>query len=577
MTDAAPQFTDRDQAIAHLQATNPLFEVGEADIRGVTYRVFKNAPPSLRDLFGFAALHGDKDFIVFRDDRFTFADTYAKANQFAHALTEELGVKPGDKVAIAMRNYPEWCFAYMGAISMGAVVVPLNAWWGTDEFDYALSDCGAKVIVCDAKRLEALKPLREKFGLTLVLARETGDGADQQFDDLVADRATDAPTNPIDPDQDFCICYTSGSTGHPKGVVLTHRGALSTIMSWALLAEATKLTEGDMFGETPGVLMGIPLFHVTASHSHFMLSMVAGRKIVMMYKWDVEEALGLLETEELSNFVGVPTQSLELANAAGDRRFPKLIDIGAGGAKRPPEHVERIAKAFPGSHPSAGYGLTETNALGAVIGRAEYRDHPDSTGKVVPPVTDMRIVAEGKDMPVGEKGEIWIRSPANFREYLNKPEATAEAFAEDGWFRTGDMGRFDADGFLYVEGRYKDIVIRGGENISALEVENAIYTDENVAEVAVISVPHDVLGEVVGAVVLPKPGCTIDPESVRATVLEHLAPFKAPEVVWIAPQQLPRVGTGKIDKLTTRQIALANEPNWRFGGYDEALSLGGRA
>lgn len=576
MVDAAPQFTDRDEAIAHVTATNPLFEVGEAEIRGLNYRVFKNAPPSLRDLFAFAALHGDKDFIVYDTERYSFAGTVENGFRFSHAL-QELGVKSGDKVGIAMRNYPEWCFAYIGAISMGAVVVPLNAWWGTEEFDYALGDCNANVIVCDAKRLEALKPLREKHGLTLILAKEQGEGADHRFEELVADKPGDAPTTPIDPDQDFCISYTSGSTGHPKGVVLTHRGALSTIMSWALLAEATKLTDGDMFGETPGVLMGIPLFHVTASHSHFMLSMVAGRKIVMMYKWDVAEAIDLLDKEKLSNFVGVPTQSLELANHVGDRRLPHLIDIGSGGAKRPPEHVERIARAFPGAHPSSGYGLTETNALGAVIGRAEYREHPDSTGKVVQPVTDVKIVAEGKEMPAGEKGEIWIRSPANFREYLNKPEATAEAFAEDGWFRTGDMGRFDEEGFLYVEGRYKDIIIRGGENISALEVENAIYTDENIAEAAVISVPHETLGEVVGAVVLPKPGHEVDPESVRATVLAQLAPFKAPEVVWIAPAQLPRVGTGKIDKLTTRQIALANEPHYRFGGFGETLSLGGRA
>jgi len=565
MPDGTVQFATREEAVDHVLKTNPMFEVGETEIRGVVYRVFKNAPPSLRDLFSFAALHGDKDFIVYAGERYSFMEAAGTSFRFAHAL-EKMGVKPGERVGVAMRNYPEWCFAYMGAISMGAVVVPLNAWWGTEEFDYALSDCEAKVIVCDAKRLAALKPLQKKHGLTLILAREEADGADHRFADLIEGESGDAPTVPIDPDQDFCISYTSGSTGHPKGVVLTHRGALSTIMSWATLAEATKLTDGDMFGENPGILLGIPLFHVTASHSHFMLSMVAGRKIVMMYKWDVEQAIELLDKEKLSNFVGVPTQSLELANHIGDRRLPDLIDIGSGGAKRPPEHVERIAKAFPGAHPSSGYGLTETNALGAVIGRAEYREHPDSTGKVVPPVTDIKIVNEGVETPAGEQGEIWIRSPANFREYLNKPEATAEAFSEDGWFRTGDMGRFDEEGYLYVEGRYKDIVIRGGENISALEVENAIYTDENVAEAAVISVPHDVLGEVVGAIVLPKPGHEIDPAEIRTTVLKRLAPFKAPEVVWIAPQQLPRVGTGKIDKITTRQIALANEPHWKLGG-----------
>lgn len=565
MADTAPLDPAKTAAAAFkLLAENPLFKVGEAEIRGNVYRVFQNAPPSLAGLFAHAAAtHGEKEFLIFEDERISFAEMWRRACRFAHALKDELGVKQGDKVALAMRNFPEWCVSYMAVISLGAVVVPLNAWWKDEELHYGLKDCGAKTVIADARRLAYIKTFKDELGLTLVLAREQAEGADHHYEDLLARSKNDAaPAVDIHPDDDFCIVYTSGSTGHPKGVVLTHRGAISALFSWTFIASILKELRGGVspFGDDPGILLGIPLFHVTGSHSIFLLSYMVGRRVVMMYRWDPKEAAAIINREKLTNFVGVPSQSFELMQAVGPEGLPTLIDIGSGGAKRPADHVKKLAEKFKNSKPSSGYGLSETNALGCVISQGDYQLRPDSTGRPVPPVTDIKIMKDGEEQPVGGVGEVWIRSPANFRGYHNLPEETAKAITPDGWFRTGDLGKMDAENYLYIVDRLKDLIIRGGENISCLEVENRVYEHGDVAEAVVFSVPDDVLGERVGLVVYPKEGMTIDVEELRNFLAEELAAFKVPERIWISPAKLPRLGTAKFDKITVRKIALQHPP-----------------
>lgn len=547
-----------------LLTENPLFKVTEAEIRGNTYRVFENAPPNLVGLYAYgAATHGDKDFLIFEDERLSFAETWKQACRFAHALRDELGVKPGDKVALAMRNFPEWCIAYMGAIATGAVVAPLNAWWKADELKYAIEDSGAKIVVVDARRLEYLAPLKEELGLTLILAREEGEGADHRFEDMVERAKEDTPP-PVDihPDDDFCIVYTSGSTGHPKGVVLTHRGCISTLMSWAFTASAVKEARGgvSLFGDNPGILLAVPLFHVTGSHSIFMLSYMVGRRVAMIYRWDPKHAGEIINREKLTNFVGVPSQSYELMNTDHEGGLPTLMDIGSGGAKRPADHVRKLKNTFKNANPSSGYGLSETNAIGCVISLAEYQQRPDSTGRPVPPVTDIKIVKDGEEVPRGEVGEIWIRSPANFREYHNLPEDTEKALTPDGWFRSGDLGKMDEEDYVYIVDRIKDLIIRGGENISCLEVENRVYEHHGVAEACVFSVPDDTLGERVGLVFYPVDGEAIDVVELRDFIAKELAAFKVPERIWLSPSPLPRLGTAKFDKITVKKIALQHPP-----------------
>ncbi|NWG70583.1 MAG: acyl--CoA ligase [Parvularculaceae bacterium] len=551
-------------AMARQIAEEPMFAVGEAEIRGNSYRIFKNAPPSLVGVFKFGATHGDKDFLLFEDERLSFREAFARSWRLSHALQARFGVRKGDKVAIAMRNYPEWCIAYMAIISLGAVAVPLNAWWKSEELHYGLKDCGAKLVFVDGRRLEYLLPHKEELGLTFVLARDWAKGADISFEDLLASSSNTAPPDvSIDPEDDFSIVYTSGSTGNPKGVILTHRGVVTTLFSWAFVAAAIKEARGgvSLFGDNPGILLAVPLFHVTGSHSLFLMSMIVGRRVCIMYKWDARHAIELINKHQLTNFVGVPSQSYELIEAAGDTQMPSLVDLGSGGAKRPPEHVRRLREKFPTVYPASGYGLSETNALGCIISLDDYLQRPESTGRAVPPVCDIKIMTETGEARTGEVGEVWIRTAANFRGYLNLPQETARALTPDGWFRSGDLGKVDEEGFLYIVDRLKDLIIRGGENISCVEVENRAYQHDAVAEASAFSVPDQVLGERVGLVVYPKG--PLDPKALRDFMGEELAAFKVPERIWISPQPLPRLGTEKFDKRTIRMVALQHPPAWK--------------
>jgi acyl-CoA synthetase (AMP-forming)/AMP-acid ligase II len=549
-----------------LLAENPFFRIGAATIRGNDYRVFENAPKNLVGIFALGVSHGEKDFIYYEGEIWTHTRLWSEARKFATALSEGFGVKKGDRVAIAMRNFPEWCAAYMAIISLGAVVVPLNAWWKTEELRYALKDCGAKIVIVDDKRLEYVREFKSALGLKLILVRAKGEGADYAYADLVArSRPADLSNVGIDPEDDFSIYYTSGSTGNPKGVILTHRGAITTLMSWTLIMAAITDANGGrpLHGDNPGVLLGIPLFHVTGSHAIFMMSWILGRRMAMAYRWDARAAVDLINRHRLTNFVGVPSQSFELIEAAGSTAMPTLLDISAGGAKRPPEHVARLKEKFPNANPSSGYGLTETNASGCVISLSDYQKRPDSTGRALPPCCDIRIVGENGDCKTGEVGEIWIRTAANFRAYLNLPEDTAKALTPDGWFKSGDLGRIDEEGFVTIVDRLKDLIIRGGENISCLEIEARAYQHPAVAQALAFSVPDEALGERVGLVVYPKEGARFDPIELRDFMGRDLATFKLPERIWASPQPLPKLGTEKFDKQTIRRIALQNAPLWR--------------
>ncbi len=541
---------------------NDLFTIGEAKIRGQAHRVFSNIPNDLAQFFAeTSAAQGDKTFLIYEGEHLTFGELHERSLKFANAMATRHGVKQGDHVAIAMRNYPEWCVAYVGLISLGAVVVPLNAWWKGDELKFGLEDSGAKIVIVDGRRLEYIKPYKDELGLTLILARDDGEGADDRLESLVAAGDAKQPKLSIDPDDRYCIVYTSGSTGNPKGVVLTHRGALSALYSWFFILTIIEDVRGcSLAGDDPGILLAVPLFHVTGSHSIFMFSFLLGRRVVIMHRWNAEEAAEIIKKEALTNFVGVPSQSFELMRAAGNDGLKTLVDVGSGGAKRPPDQVEKLGKAFYQASPSSGYGLSETNALACVISQNFYQDRPGSTGRPAPPLTDIKIVKDGADQPSNEVGEIWIRSPANFEGYWNLPDETAKAVTEDGWFRTGDLGYMDEEDFLYIVDRIKDIIIRGGENISCLEVEAAAYEHESVAEAAAFSVPDERLGEVVGLVYYLKKGAALDAADLRAFMGERIAGFKVPERIWVSPAPLPRLGTEKFDKLMIKKVAQQHPP-----------------
>ncbi|GLK51069.1 class I adenylate-forming enzyme family protein [Maricaulis virginensis] len=554
------------EAIARqITQAEEVLNVGEAEILGVRQPAYVNAPGDLRFLLMKAMEHAEKEGVIFEDQRWTFGELVGRSVAFANALIQRHGVTPGTRIALAMRNSPEWMAAFLGVIAAGGVVVPLNGWWTSEEMGFGLSDCGAKIVIAGARQIERLRPHQASLGLTLIAGRGELDDVADTFDAMVAACAgQEPPAIAIDPDSDFAIFYTSGSTGSPKGAVLTHRGAVTTILSFALLGASLRLanndedfTEGD-----PGVLVCLPLFHCTGSHAVFLLSLFSGRKMVLMRKWDAGEAVELIQREKLTDMVGVPTMSHELTLEAERRgvTLDTLQGMGTGGAKRPEAHVEKINQVFPKAWASSGYGLTETNALGTYNGYSEYQAKPGSCGLPLPAVTFIKTVDEaGNETPRGEPGEVWIKSPAVFRGYLNQPEATAAVLTEDRWFKTGDVGIIDEDGFLFIVDRIKDMVIRGGENVSCLEVEGALAKHPDILEAAVIGIPDERLGERVGAALLLRDGADLSDQDIIDFLKPHLAAFKLPDRIWRMDGPLPRGGTSKIDKPGLRKMLLNDE------------------
>jgi acyl-CoA synthetase (AMP-forming)/AMP-acid ligase II len=545
-----------DEIVAGLTAPGQPFAVDTVSLEGVEYRNFTALPANLGQYYQVMQQHADKDFAVYLDERYTYGQGYQHSGEFGAALVQRYGIGKGDRVAILSRNNPQWMMAFIAVTSVGGVAVPMNAWWTTEELDYGFADSGATVVVADRARVERLAPIVEKHGLQLITIDDCSGLAVEHtpFGELLqAYSGASMPQVDVTLDDHATIMYTSGSTGHPKGALSSHRGILSALYSWMCLGVATKVAatqEVRDAGLPPSALLTIPLFHCTASHSAFLLSLVVGRKLVIMHKWDAQEALRLIEKERITWFNGVPTMSAELQAAAEttDRDISSLTEIMAGGAPRPPEQVKKISGTFKKSAPGIGYGLTETNAVGAVNAGAFYIAKPNSSGRVVPAVTEFRVVGEdGSTMPAGERGELCIKSPANILGYWNKPDATAEAFV-DGWFHTGDVAYLDEEGFVYIVDRIKEIIIRGGENISCPEVEAAIYAHPGIHEVAVFGLPDERLGEVVGAAVVLREGIEMTAEELRSYLAAHLAAFKIPAHIWFPAEQLPRIASGKIFK-----------------------------
>jgi long-chain acyl-CoA synthetase len=465
-------------------------------------------------------------------------------------------VAKGDRVAIAMRNYPEWIITYLGALSIGAVVVSMNAWWTPDELDYGLEDSGTKVLVADAERVERTRESAARLGIATIGVRLDGsaEGVDR-WEEVVEPGATFERVD-IDPDDDATILYTSGTTGRPKGAVSTHRAIIQALMGFSCKATLDGLRRPDEgAGRTgsPVFILIVPLFHVTGNVPVLLGSLASGLKLVIMHKWDPGRALQLIEREKVTNFVGVPTQSWDLLEHPDFDRYDTstLASVGGGGAPAPPQLVNRVATSFKAAKPNIGYGMTETNAYGPGNSGTDYTTHPTSTGRATPILKiDIRD-PDGNPVPVGERGEIWMKGPNLIRGYWNKPEATAETFV-DGWLRTGDLGRVDEEGFVYIEDRAKDMILRGGENVYSAEVEAAIYEHPAVYEAAVFGVPHERLGEEVAAAIVPRAGQEIDPDELTAFLKERIAPFKVPTKVMTFAEALPRNPAGKILKRDLR-------------------------
>jgi long-chain acyl-CoA synthetase len=559
----APSLT-WEEAIAAV-TSDERFALGQIEIDGVTQTVFTGGPPTLRHLFGTWPARGDSLFLVYEDERRTFAEVADEVAALGAALVGRYGVQKGDRVAIAMRNLPEWIISFAAITSIGAVSVSLNGWWTEDELDFGLDDSGTSVLIADPERIERTRAAASRLGITTIGVRlgdaPAPDGVDRWEDVVVL--GAELPAVDVSPDDDATILYTSGTTGRPKGAVSTHRAVTQSLMSFACRSQVQRLRrpeEAKAAAETPPVfILVVPLFHVTGGVAVFLSCALAGIPLVIMYKWDPERALELIERERVTNFVGVPTQSWDLMECPRFSEFDtsSLVSVGGGGAPAPPALVKRVDAGFRRGRPSIGYGMTETNAFGPQNSGEDYVTHPTSTGRSLPTLLVEVRDADGTPLPNGEQGEIWFKGPMVIRGYWNRPDATAEAIV-DGWLRTGDVGRIDDEGFVYVEDRAKDLVLRAGENVSCAEVEAAVYEHPAVYEAAVFGLPHERLGEEVAVAVLPKEGHPLDPADLQAFVGERLAPFKVPSRVIVVDEQLPRNAAGKILKRQLRDEVAAS-------------------
>jgi len=536
------------------------YEIISSEVWGRKCRVFKNAPASLRALFEEA--RSDETFLVYKNERYTFEETWQSSARIASILINQYGIEKGDRVALCLRNYPEWVMIFNAITSIGAIAVAMNALWIRDELAYGLDDSGAKILIADQERLDRLTSVYNKLDIQVVAVRpqKTLPADIPDLSDLMAKAgAVEMPLVPLQGTDPATIFYTSGSTDHPKGVLSCHANIITALLSWELdrkVHEAMLNLTPEAPPHQPGALLAIPLFHVTGSHAVMLTSYRSQRKIVSMYKWDAVEAAKLIELENISVFTAPAAMTGDLVEIGKktNRDLSSLIAVGGGGAPRAPEQVKNIPLSFANAQPNTGWGMTETNGIGTGIGGEDYLAHPGSSGRCSA-VLDIRIVDESNaqsndESPTGERGEVLIRGASIFKGYWNRPEANAEVFLDE-WLRTGDIGYLDEEGYLYIVDRIKDLVIRGGENIACAEVEAALLSHEKILEASAYAVPDARLGEEVG-VSLYCSG-SISEEHLRLFLSSKIASFKIPRYMHFCEEPLPRIASGKINKRQIRE------------------------
>ena len=566
--------TSFDEARRILTGPGMPYEMKTMTIRGRPTRVYINSPTTLRAVFDMSKQWAEREFIVYEGERLRYDEHYRAVSALARVFTETYCVRKGDRIAIAMRNLPEWSIAFWAAVSIGAVAVAINAWGTGGDLEYALSDSEAKVALVDAERLARLEPELGKAALSGLVAVRTPRealGSADALEDLIGPPSGYAalpdlppPDNAIEPEDDATIFYTSGTTGRPKGALGTHRNIMTNLVNLgyssarAMVRRIGAPAPVDPSPPQRVSLLPVPFFHVTGCHSMLLPSLAAGSKIVLMYKWIPERALELIEQEKVNGMTSVPAMVWQLLESPSfaTRDLSSFEGLTYGGAAAAPELTQKAKALFPASWPGQGYGATETSSVAAANTGEDYLQRPDSVG-LPPPVNDIKIVdPDGNVLPVGGVGEICIYGPNVVKGYWQKPEATEAAFV-DGWYHTGDVGRLDENGFIYLMDRIKDMLIRGGENIYCVEIEDALYAHPAVMEAAVVGIPDRILGEVVGAAVRIRPGAHATEGELRAHVAKLLAAHKTPVRVDIRNDELPRNANGKTLKSVIRAELLA--------------------
>ena len=557
------------KAWSELTATGAPFEIQPVEVRGVRLRAYKNSPPNIRALWLSTAAYGDREYLIYQDERITYAQAHAQVNAVAAWLWDQ-GVRPGDRVAIAMRNYPEWMLIYWACVSIGVAAVGMNAWWTAEELEFALKDSAPKVVFCDAERLLRILERPGMSGVaTLVATRvdELPAGVIALGDVLKNDGTM--PRVDVDPDADACIFYTSGTTGFPKGAQLTHRGCVSNLFNIMFAGQATALATQQATGAAPDpnapppipvTLITTPLFHVTANNCGAYATTAAGGKMVLMYRWDAKEALTLIEREKVMSMSGVPVMARELITHPDfdSHDTSSLMTVGGGGAQLQPDLVAKIDERVKTARPNTGYGMTETCGIITAVSADFFVDKPESCGPAMPTFEIKCVDDDGNTVPAGQVGELWVRGAPVIKGYINRPDATAESIT-DGWLHTGDVARVDEDGFIFIVDRKKDMVLRGGENVYCAEVEACVHRHPAVAECCVFGVPDQRLGEEVGVAVVLRPGQHLTAADLREHCAAIIAKHKSPRYVWFMDESIPRNANGKFLKRQLRESLKVGE------------------
>jgi acyl-CoA synthetase (AMP-forming)/AMP-acid ligase II len=532
-------------------------QVGSVERFGRQLPFITNAPTNLADYVAYFAMqHGDATFLVEGDERLSFKQVYMAARQVAAGLIEGYGVQRGDRVGLAMRNANAWCVSYIGILLAGGCATLLNGWWQGGELAAAIADSETGLVIADVQRAARLGEVEHG---AKVVTLDIAQPIDQAIAPITGAGGNAATALPTLTGQDLAtILFTSGSTGQSKGAYSRHEAVVQAIFNYVTQTASIVhlLTEDGLMSDIqPATLICTPLFHVTAEIPVFLQSFALGRKLVLMPKWNAEEAMRLIQDEQCNYFVGVPLMSYEILIHPNRKNYDLSTckSYAGGGAPRPPEHVKRLATEMGEGKPLLGYGLTETNAVGCGIINENYLAKPLSTGPASKPLVDLAILDDdGNELAQGKVGEVCIRSVCNFEGYWNNEAATKAAFFDNGYFRSGDLGYLDEDGYLFIVDRKKDIIIRGGENISCQEVEAAIYEHGDTNECAVFGLPDERLGEVVGAVIWTKPGSSVTAEDMCSFLSQRLAPYKVPYKIWMVADALPKLGSEKIDKVSLR-------------------------
>ena len=549
-------------ARAELIAEGSPFEIVETQVLGQTLRCFKHAPATIRDFWLSTSAFSDRPYLIYQDERLSYAQSHAQVDAIAAWLWHQ-GVRPGDRIAIGMRNYPEWMLIYWAGLAIGVTVVGMNAWWIADEMAFALEDSTPKILFVDAERLARIQEQPAMAaGITLVTVRVTAPPVDAVPWSEVIATPGEMPAVAIDPDADACIFYTSGTTGRPKGAQLTHRSCIANLFNMVFSSQAQALAVHRATGvappaaadlPTPVTLITTPLFHVTANNCAAYLTTAAGGALVMMYRWDAGQALQIIERERVTGMSGVPMMARELINhpAFDSHDTSSLTTLSGGGAQLQPDLVAKIDSSIKTARPGTGYGMTETSGIITSVSADFLVDRPDSAGPSVPTLEVKCVDDAGRALALGEVGEIWVKGSPVIKGYLNRPDATSSSIV-DGWLQTGDIGRIDEHGFIYIVDRKKDMVLRGGENIYCAEVENCVFRHPAVAECCAFGVPDERLGEEVGIAIVLKPGEKLSAEALRAHCAALMAKHKIPRHVWFETEPIPRNASGKFLKRELR-------------------------